>query len=87
MVRDDRWKLIEYFAGGQRHTQLFDLSTDADERKNLADEKSSGDVIERLRGQMRQMGREFGDPDTALYSKKAFKAIAKSAGPAPVHQP
>ena len=26
MVRDERWKLIEYNAGGVRNTQLFDLA-------------------------------------------------------------
>jgi arylsulfatase A-like enzyme len=83
MVRDDRWKLIEYFAGGQRHTQLFDLSTDPDELRNLAEEKNNADIVDRLRGQMRQLGREFGDPDTALYSKKAFKTAAKEVSPEP----
>ena len=73
MVRDGRWKLIEYFAGGQRHTQLFDLAADPDELKNLTDDTSKAEVVEQLRTQMRQLGSEFGDPHTALYSKKAFK--------------
>ena len=75
MVRDKRWKLIEYFVGDQHHTQLFDLSTDPDELKQSGRRREQWrKCIARLRGQMRQMGREFGDPDTALYSKKAIKA-------------
>ena len=38
MIRDDRWKLIEYNAGGVQHTQLFDLANDPDEIDNLADD-------------------------------------------------
>ena len=35
-IRDKQFKLIEYCVNGNRHTQLFDLSTDPDEMKNLA---------------------------------------------------
>ncbi len=38
MIRDDRWKLIAYRAGGTRNTQLFDLRNDPDELHNLADD-------------------------------------------------
>ena len=31
MIRDDRWKLLKYNAGGVKNTQLFDLAADPDE--------------------------------------------------------
>ncbi len=68
MVRDKRWKLIEYVVGDQRHSQLFDLSTDPDELNNLVDNDSSRDVLARLRGQLRILGRDFGDPIASFYA-------------------
>lgn len=67
MVRDKRWKLIEYVVGDQHHTQLFDLSTDPDELNNLAAKESSAEVLDRLRGQLRHLAKNFGDPDGAIF--------------------
>jgi arylsulfatase A-like enzyme len=79
MVRDKRWKLIEYVVGDQHHTQLFDLSKDPDELTNLAAEESSADTLTRLRGQLIHLAKNFGDPDAAIYrdaiaGKKAHAA-------------
>jgi len=68
MVRDDRWKLIEYCVGNERHSQLFALSVDPDELNNLAENDASADVLARLREQLRRLGAEFDDPDLAFYS-------------------
>jgi len=62
MVRDERWKLIEYNAASVRNTQLFDLSRDADELHNLAADPASQAELRRLRGQLSEARREFGDP-------------------------
>jgi arylsulfatase A-like enzyme len=67
MVRDKRWKLIEYVVDQQHHTQLFDLSTDPDELNNLADKAGSAEVLARLRSQLRHLAKNFGDPDAAIY--------------------
>jgi arylsulfatase A-like enzyme len=67
MVRDKRWKLIEYVVGDQHHTQLFDLSTDPDELNNLAAKESSAGVLARLRKQLLHLARNFGDPDGAIF--------------------
>jgi arylsulfatase A-like enzyme len=72
MVRDNRWKLIEYFVGDQRHTQLFDLSVDPDELSNLASKVNNADVLARLRGELQRLGAEFNDPHVAFYSGKSF---------------
>jgi arylsulfatase A-like enzyme len=72
MVRDSRWKLIEYFVGDQRHTQLFDLSVDPDELSNLAGKENNADVLARLRGQLQRLGAEFNDSEVALYSGESF---------------
>src|SRR4051812_3846043 len=67
MVRDRRWKLIEYVVGRQHHTQLFDLSVDPDELNNRADEPNSAEVLARLRAQLTHLAKNFGDPDAATY--------------------
>jgi arylsulfatase A-like enzyme len=67
MVRDKRWKLIEYVVGDQHHTQLFDLTADPNELNNLAAKESSAEVLTRLRGQLLHLAKNFGDPDAAIY--------------------
>jgi arylsulfatase A-like enzyme len=67
MVRDDRWKLIEYHVGDTRHSQLFDLANDPDELHNLADVEAHREVLQRLRAQLRRLGREFDDPVRSFY--------------------
>jgi|tagenome__1003787_1003787.scaffolds.fasta_scaffold20963974_2 arylsulfatase A-like enzyme len=85
MLRDKRWKLIEYVVGDQHHTQLFDLSTDPDELNNLAAEKNSAEVLTRLRAQLLQLSKDFGDPDATIYrnaiaGKKASATPSTAAG-------
>lgn len=48
-VRDEQYKLIEYCVNGKRHTQLFDLTNDPQETRNLADAPEQKATIERLR--------------------------------------
>jgi len=62
MVRDDRWKLISYNASGVRNTQLFDLSQDPDELRNLAEDPSHADQRQRLEKLLDQQRAYFGDP-------------------------
>jgi arylsulfatase A-like enzyme len=65
MVRDERWKLIEYNAAGSRHTQLFDLQNDPDEISNLAQSTSHQKELDRLRAAMSRLQDDFDDPSTA----------------------
>jgi arylsulfatase A-like enzyme len=67
MVRDKRWKLIEYAVGMKRHTQLFDLTADPDELHNLVDEPSQQAMLHRLRQEMMNLGKGFGDPSLAAF--------------------
>lgn len=62
MVRDERWKLIAYNAGGEKNTQLFDLANDPDEIKNLADEPKHAGRRGRLEGLLTEARKLFGDP-------------------------
>jgi arylsulfatase A-like enzyme len=62
MIRDDRWKLIQYQAGGTRNTQLFDLKSDPEETRNLADDPAAAAERQRLERLMRQARQQFGDP-------------------------
>jgi arylsulfatase A-like enzyme len=61
-VRTDRWKLIEFWEQPQE-LELYDLTRDPDEVKNLAaDPKFAGKVRE-LRKRMSDLRRELGDAD------------------------
>jgi len=62
MVRDERWKLIEYNAAGTRNTQLFDLQNDPDEVHNLAGAPQHAATLQRLRVLLVKARQEFGDP-------------------------
>jgi len=48
-VRDDRFKLIEHAVDNRRFTQLFDLTTDPEERINLAGQPNYQKDLSRLR--------------------------------------
>jgi arylsulfatase A-like enzyme len=62
MMRDERWKLIEYNAGGTRNTQLFDLRNDPDELHNLAADPEHVAHLKRLRALLVAAQKEFDDP-------------------------
>lgn len=49
MVKDDRFKLIEYVVDGRRMTQLFDLQNDPLELDNLADDDAHAETLLKLR--------------------------------------
>jgi alpha-L-fucosidase len=49
MVRDSRYKLIEYFVDDERHTQLFDLLADPLEINNLLQNEPQQEALSRLR--------------------------------------
>ena len=48
-VREDRFKLIDYDARGDRNAQLFDLESDPAETVNLAADPEHADTRARLR--------------------------------------
>ncbi len=62
MVRDSRWKLIEYNAASAHNVQLFDLADDPDELKNLAGDRKFAAQRARLEALMKKARQEFGDP-------------------------
>ncbi|MGE5192778.1 MAG: sulfatase-like hydrolase/transferase [Deltaproteobacteria bacterium] len=62
MIRDERWKLIKYNAGGAKNVQLFDLRADPDEVTNLADDPKYAGERARLEKLLTEARREFGDP-------------------------
>ena len=62
MIRDARWKLIEYRAADGRHTQLFDLENDPDELSNLADETAHAETLAKLRQELAAARAAYGDP-------------------------
>ena len=61
-IRDLQFKLIEYVVGGKHtRTQLFDLVNDPHETLNLADDGDYGDVLVRLREELRSWQTDYGD--------------------------
>jgi arylsulfatase A-like enzyme len=62
MVRDERWKLIAYRVGTERHTQLFDLQRDPEELTNLAEDPAFAAQRARLEELLTRARAEFGDP-------------------------
>jgi arylsulfatase A-like enzyme len=62
MIRDERFKLIKYNGGGDKHTQLFDLRDDADEIQNIADDRRFASERLRLEKWLEAARRDFGDP-------------------------
>jgi arylsulfatase A-like enzyme len=62
MIRDGRWKLIQYNAAGVKNTQLFDLLDDPDEIRNLVDDPRVAPERARLERLMSAARTEFGDP-------------------------
>jgi len=62
MVRDGRWKLLAYNAGGVKNVQLFDLAHDPDELNNLADDPKYAAERRRMEELLARARKEFGDP-------------------------
>ncbi|GIW86463.1 MAG: choline-sulfatase [Isosphaeraceae bacterium] len=58
-VSDGRWKLIVYGPSGR--WQLFDLASDPDEQRDLADDPSQAERVTALRALMRRLQVELGD--------------------------
>jgi hypothetical protein len=62
MIRDSRFKLLQYNAGGVKNSQLFDLAHDPDELVNLADDPKMSFERARLEALMLLARKQFGDP-------------------------
>ncbi|MGM0494706.1 MAG: sulfatase-like hydrolase/transferase [Armatimonadota bacterium] len=61
-IRDERWKLVEYFGEAERVTQLFDLAADPWETANLASAPEMDEQLMRLRGELERWQRQIDDP-------------------------
>lgn len=62
MVRDAQYKLVEYFVGDQRHTQLFDLIVDPLETNNLLIHEPQHAALPGLRQLLLLWQRQLADP-------------------------
>lgn len=58
-IRDDRWKLIRY--PKVNVTQLFDLQTDPDELKNLAEDPAQAERVRHMMTQLAASQKLYGD--------------------------
>jgi arylsulfatase A-like enzyme len=61
-VRDDQYKLIEYYINGNRMTQLFNLYDDPWEVNNLADDPDYSNELKGLRDELVRWQKEVDDP-------------------------
>ena len=77
-VKNDRWKLLEYAAGGQRATQVFDLRADPLETRNLADDPA---LVADLRRALLRLRNEWDDPGHPL-GRQFWSAIEFAPTPA-----
>lgn len=76
MIRNERWKLIEYNVGGERHSQLFDLSEDPDELNNLANNESHRHILLQLREELVRQGAEWDDPVKSFYQAMRSETLS-----------
>lgn len=65
-VRTERWKYTEYYVPGE-FVELFDLRSDPNERRNLADDPAHAETRGRLRQRMLALWKETGGGDIAEY--------------------
>jgi arylsulfatase A-like enzyme len=85
-MRDDRWKLIRYPQVDR--TQLFDLTTDPDERANLADRPEQATRVAEMTARLGRLMKESGDaavlrvdqPQPAAWTPPVKKAGAAKKG-------
>jgi arylsulfatase A-like enzyme len=77
MVKDDRFKLIEYVVDGRRTTQVFDLQNDPFELHNLADDEAHVETLARLRKIMFQWRDEW-DDEKSEWGKTFWNGFAKT---------
>jgi arylsulfatase A-like enzyme len=61
MARDERWKLLQFHVGAERRTALFDLQSDPEELRNLADDPRAAEPRARLEAQLAKLRQEFDD--------------------------
>ncbi len=61
-VRDERWKLVEYFGSAERVTQLFDLAADPWETANLASAPGMEEQVNRLSSALSAWQEALDDP-------------------------
>ena len=81
MVRDRRYKLIEYVVGGRRTTQLFDTAADPWEMRSLAEDAAHAGDIDRLRLAMTEWRDALGDAETEL-GRAFWQGYEETEGPA-----
>jgi arylsulfatase A-like enzyme len=62
MVRDDRWKLIEWNVKGKRTIQLFDLQADPAELTDLANDPAHVEERKRMETLLTQYKHDLDDP-------------------------
>ena len=77
MVKDDRFKLIEYVVDGRRTTQLFDLQNDPFEMHNLAGDETHAETLEKMRAILFQW-RDDWDDEKSEWGKTFWNGFANT---------
>ncbi len=84
-ARDDRWKLIRY--PHINRTQLFDLQSDPDERKDLSAAAAQAGQVERLMKLLADWQKELGDPAPLTSAKPRDPKFVPPAAPKRIPTP
>ena len=79
MVKDNRFKLIEYAVNGRRTTQLFDLKNDPLELHNLADDQAHAGKVADLRETLYQWRDDWGRREKRM-GKNILGSVLKTSG-------
>lgn len=86
-IREERWKLINYHAGGEHRAELFDLERDPHEERNLASRPEYAAVMAGLQLRLEAWRERIGDqwmPAPPLPPDLGCpRGFAASANPAP----
>lgn len=75
-VRQGRYKLIEYAAGGVTHTQLFDVVADPHELRNLSGEAKHSELLKNLRRLLETHRTEDGEAGAEFWQARSISKPA-----------
>ena len=78
-VRAERWKYVRYLDPNPNYEQLFDLTSDPDELRNLAGDPKHKDVLDPLRARLQYYRRTLPDNHPVLQEYGHYRTVHLSS--------